>query len=217
MTTPVVKGNRGGDSVPRSLLRRVRQNDTLAWERLVGLCTPLISSWCQRAGLQEADAADVGQEVFRAVHRSIGRFHSDTAGESFCGWLRTITRNKLRDLVRQRRELARGGDGRLEQLPSPEGAEPDTGVTDAYAASLRRRVESIRSGFSAQHWEAFLLVIVAGQTARQAGDAVGLTENAVALAGSRIRKRFREEFGDLLGERGAMPARRPGRFSELPL
>jgi len=45
--------------------------------------------------LQEADAADVGQEVLRAVASGIGHFHYDRERGTFRAWLLQITRNKL--------------------------------------------------------------------------------------------------------------------------
>jgi hypothetical protein len=53
-----------GSSISSSLLLRARAHDPEAWRRLVRVYGPLIYSWCRRAGLQAADAADVDQEVY---------------------------------------------------------------------------------------------------------------------------------------------------------
>src|SRR4051794_38956050 len=83
----------GPDATSPSLLLRVQGNQAAAWERLVELYAPLVYHWCRRARLGEEDTADVFQEVFRAVARTIGAFRRDRAGDTFRGWLRTITRN----------------------------------------------------------------------------------------------------------------------------
>jgi RNA polymerase sigma-70 factor (ECF subfamily) len=61
--------SRGATST--SLIRRVKDRDDEAWERLLDLYVPLVYSWCRRSGMQTEDAADVVQEVFRAVLRGI--------------------------------------------------------------------------------------------------------------------------------------------------
>src|SRR3954467_15472366 len=85
----------------RSLLERVRADDAAAWDRLVALYAPLVLHWCRRWDLQDQDSADVFQEVFQAVARHIADFRKDNEGDTFRGWLRTITRNKVRDHFRR--------------------------------------------------------------------------------------------------------------------
>src|SRR4051794_36638433 len=93
---------RDSTSTSRSLLRRMRADDPAAWERLVTLYAPLVWYWCQRAGLPLQDAADVAQEVFQAVATHVDHFHGDRPGDTFRGWLRRITANKVRDHFRKR-------------------------------------------------------------------------------------------------------------------
>jgi RNA polymerase sigma factor (sigma-70 family) len=80
-----------------SLLQRVKAQDGDAWRRLTELYGPTVYGWCRRAGLSPDDAADVGQEVFRAVVTAVDGFRRDQPGDSFRGWLCTITQNKIRD------------------------------------------------------------------------------------------------------------------------
>src|SRR5271165_3129364 len=96
-------GSQPSTSTSRSLLERVRADDSAAWDRLVSLYAPLVLYWCRRWGLQDEDAADVFQEVFLAVATHIGRFHKTQPGDTFRGWLRTITSNKVLDLFRRRK------------------------------------------------------------------------------------------------------------------
>src|SRR5437763_16651665 len=103
------------DATSLSLLERVRANQPSAWERLVELSAPLVCHWCRRCGLSPEDTADVFQEVFRSVAEHIDGFRRDRPGDSFRGWLRAITGNKVRDHFRRRRgrpEAAGGSDPR---------------------------------------------------------------------------------------------------------
>ena len=90
----------------RSLIARVRSDDAAAWERLVGLYAPLVFHWCRRATCRTEDASDVFQEVFQAVAHDIGGFRKEQPGDTFRGWLRTITRSKALDHFRRRRGAA---------------------------------------------------------------------------------------------------------------
>jgi RNA polymerase sigma-70 factor (ECF subfamily) len=95
-----------------SLLLRVQDNDQGAWTRLVNLYAPLVYHWCGKAQLNADDMADVFQETFRAVARNIREFRRDRAGDSFRGWLRTITQNKIRDHFRRQEHEPRAAGGR---------------------------------------------------------------------------------------------------------
>ncbi len=98
--------DRGGGVEPASisstLLEQVRSRRPEAWRRLVDLYGPVVYRWCRQLGVETADAADVMQEVFVAVAAGLARFRHDRPGDSFLGWLRTITRNKVCDEFRRR-------------------------------------------------------------------------------------------------------------------
>src|ERR1700733_5475411 len=85
----------------RSLLARVQADEPQAWERLVHIYAPLVLHWCRRHGLQDQDLADVFQDVFQAVVTHVSRFRKERADDTFRGWLRRITQNKLRDHYRR--------------------------------------------------------------------------------------------------------------------
>src|SRR5262245_44736977 len=89
------------DSTSLSLLDRARAGEPAAWQRMVQLYEPLVRRWCRREHRQEADAADVSQNVFAAVARNIEQFRGEVDRGTFRGWLRTITHNKIADLWRK--------------------------------------------------------------------------------------------------------------------
>src|SRR5262249_40117518 len=74
-------------STSTSLLQRLRARDPVAWERLCQIYGPLVYRWARSSGLQDTDAADVVQEVFRSVAVSLDHFHHDAPTDSFRGWL----------------------------------------------------------------------------------------------------------------------------------
>jgi len=85
----------------------------------------LIYGFCRNRGLQDADAADVAQEVMRAVSRAIGSFDYQPQQGKFRSWLFTVTRNKFNNFLERRRRQPQGTGETvmqeyLEAQPCPE-------------------------------------------------------------------------------------------------
>ena len=183
------------------LLVRVRAQDPLAWQRLVELYGPLVHAWCRRGLDREEDRADVFQEVFRAVAIHVGEFRNDRPGDSFRGWLATITRNKVRDHCRRQagRPQAVGGSAahqafqEVPELPELDEAESMSEQT----ALVSRALNLIRGDFEEATWQAFWRSAVEDQPAGQIAADLNLSPNAVYKAKARVLRRLREEVGDL--------------------
>jgi RNA polymerase sigma-70 factor (ECF subfamily) len=185
----------GPGSTSSGLVEGVRRRDPEAWRRLAHLYGPLVYRWCRRAGLAERDAEDVLQKVFLTVALRIGDFHHGGPGDTFRGWLWTITRNKVGDWFRRSgHERAAGGaagQALLAELPAPPGAEPPE-----EGALYHRALALIRTEFTEPTWQAFWRVVVEGQNPADVAADLGLTRNAVYIARSRVLRRLREELGD---------------------
>jgi RNA polymerase sigma-70 factor (ECF subfamily) len=189
------------ESTSRTLLERARARDLSAWNRLLHLYRPLVLYWCRRAGVTDADADDVCQEVFTAVASGLDRFRRDQPGDSFRAWLRGITRNKLLHHQERRRgqPLAQGGTDAqrwLQEHPANPLEDPDPPEQDR--ALYRRGLELVRSEFPDHTWLAFWRTAVDGQAAPDVAAELGLSPAAVRQARSRVLRRLREELGDLL-------------------
>jgi RNA polymerase sigma-70 factor (ECF subfamily) len=95
--------NNNNQGTRASLLLQLRDaQNAAAWEQFVAIYTPLIFWFCCRQGLQEADAADVSQEVMRAVARAMQSFDYDPRRGKFRNWLLTVVRSKVSNLLRNR-------------------------------------------------------------------------------------------------------------------
>jgi RNA polymerase sigma-70 factor (ECF subfamily) len=190
-------------SVGASLLERLRAGQAGAWKRLAGLYGATVYVWCRRAGVSEADAPDVSQEVFTAVARRIADFRRERPGDSFRAWLWTITRNKVRDHWRLLAEQVRAAGGTaaqevMNQVAEPAGPESEAGAEPHPGDLYLRALELIRSEFEERTWKAFLMVTVEGRMPAEVAAELGTTPGAVYIAKCRVLKRLREEFGDLL-------------------
>jgi RNA polymerase sigma-70 factor, ECF subfamily len=201
--TPLSSNLAAGASTSSSLLERARTNDCEAWARLVDWAGPLVYHWCCRAGVPASDREDVFQEVFLAVSTGLPGFRRDCPGDTFRGWLLTITRHKIIDLARRRlaQPHAAGGSEAYQRLLAVTDEVLSESVPtgpDAPQQRLRRAVEAIRGEFEAQTWRAFWRTAVDGLSAPEAARELGMTSAAVRKAKSRVLARLREEFGDLL-------------------
>ncbi len=184
-----------------SLLERIRACDQEAWERFVHLYTPLVYRWCRQAGLRQIDAADVGQEVFRAVAHGIGNYRHDRPSDTFRGWLRVLTRRKVADFGRRQDpcQAAGGSDAlaRLQRFADDETPEPASEQEDRLLV-LRRALDLVLRDFEEKTRQAFWRVVLEGQPAAEVAQALGVTPNAVYLAKSRVLRRLRDEFAGCL-------------------
>jgi RNA polymerase sigma-70 factor (ECF subfamily) len=191
------------DETSLTLLQQVQANHEDAWDRLVDLYAPLVRYWCRRSQLQEEDVAEVFQESFRAVAASIQNFRRDRNEDSFRGWLRTITTNKIRDHFRrvEGQALAEGGSVgqlKLAQLSDPLTEEEENSEQDILRASVHKMMEAVQGDFEPRTWQAFWGCQVEGRGTDEIGAQLKMTPAAVRKAKYRVLRRLREEFDDLI-------------------
>ena len=69
-----------------SLLVQIRDGaNHAAWQEFAHLYGPVVYGFARQRGLQDADAADIVQDVFRSVASSIGRLDYDRHQGTFRG------------------------------------------------------------------------------------------------------------------------------------
>ncbi|HWG45896.1 MAG TPA: sigma-70 family RNA polymerase sigma factor [Gemmataceae bacterium] len=180
-----------------TLLVRLRDpQDKAAWTEFVDLYAPLVYGYARKQGLQDADAADLTQEVLGAVAGAVDRLEYDPARGAFRNWLFTIVRRKLSNWRAAQSGRPRGsGDEsihqRMEQCPAPAEREAEWDLeweerVFAWAcAQVRRDVTETT-------WQAFWRTAIDDQPGKQVADALGLTIAAVYRARSRVLARLKE-------------------------
>ena len=186
-----------------TLLDRARANEADAWARLVTLYIPLVRHWCLVGGLQPTDVDDVVQEVCRAALSGLANFRRDRPGDTFRGWLRTITRTALALHFRRRARVpvASGGSAafaRIQEVPDPAPELPEDDPSDEIRGLHRRALELVRGEFEDRTWQMFWLTAVEDRASADVAARFGVTPVAVRKARSRVLRRIREEIGDLL-------------------
>ncbi len=177
---------------PASLLERVRTSaDPEAWPQFVRLYLPFVCYWGRRSGLQDADVADLSQEVFTQLFRKLPSFQYDAA-KGFRSWLRAVTLNKVRELARRRGPA-------LDSLP-PDAA--DASLEQAWEAEHRRylaarALQLMQTDFDPTSWRACWALVVEGRPAADVAAGLGITPGAAYAARARILRRLRSELEDL--------------------
>ncbi len=181
-----------------TLLTRLRRaDDQEAWARFVDLYTPLVYYWARRAGLQQADAADLVQEVFAVLVRKLPEFQYD-GQKSFRSWLRAVAINKWRESKRRRSlPIAAIGESGMANLAGPDPA-AEYWETEYSQQLVRRAAELAKSEFSPQMWQACWQFAVGGQPAREVAAELGISVWTVYAAKSRLLRYLREELDGLL-------------------
>ena len=180
-------------ATPVSLLASLRGADNAAaWGRFAEMYTPLLFHWAKRSGLQDADAADLVQEVFAVLVRKLPAFRYESGG-SFRGWLHTVLLNKWREL--RRRQHSAGTGVPLDSLAAPESIEP-LGDEEYRSELIRRALGVLRRDFQAAMWEAFWRTTALGRPAREVAPELGMTANAVHAAKARVLRRFAKNLKD---------------------
>jgi RNA polymerase sigma-70 factor (ECF subfamily) len=189
-----------------TLLNRLKDGgDVDAWREFVRLYGPVVYGFARKRGLQDADAADLMQEVLRSVARNAGRMEYDPKRGTFRGWLYTVTRNKIYNFLTAQKNRPRGaGDsGAQERLDGIPDRQPDR--DDDWDIEYQRRLSAkamdrVKHEFQPNTWQAFWGTAVDGRPAQEVGAELDMSPGAVYVAKSRVLARLRDEVQQLRAE-----------------
>ena len=187
-----------------TLLQRLNdRSDSVAWQRLVDLYTPLINSWLRRQGVSAEDAEDLTQEVLGIVVREVSQFQHNGRAGAFRTWLRTITINCLRQswrsrCVRPQTTRLPNLDSALDQLEDPASDLSRRWDREHDEFVLHRLLDLIEPEFRPATWQAFRRQVIDGAPAEIVAAELGLTVNAVLIAKSRVLSHLRRNAEGLV-------------------
>ena len=188
-----------GDFIPTrySLLSRLQDwDDQDSWRDFFETYWRLIYSMAVKSGLSDAEAQDVVQETIFCVARDISKFKRDPAAGTFKGWLRNLTRWRIRDQLRKRKPSAPDEPGAateafhppdLEELPDPGNdgleamweAEWQTNLIEAAMARIKHRVKE-------EHFQILELCVLRQWPASKVARTLGINIARVYLAKHRL-------------------------------
>jgi RNA polymerase sigma factor (sigma-70 family) len=191
-----------------TLLVRIRDaQDGEAWADFTALYSPLIYGFARKYGLQDADAADLTQDVLQLVAAAFKGQQYDAGRGSFRPWLYTVVRNQVRKMLGRRKAHQQGAGGteaqvRLEQHLSPERDETDQWNADYQQRMFVHAASQVRGDFKDATWRAFWATSVERRPAKEVAAVLELTVAAVYLAKGRVMARLKEQIEMLQGESG---------------
>lgn len=183
---------------PVSLLERLKvREDRAAWDRFVQLYVPLLYYWVRQTGLQEADAADLVQDVLTVLVVKMPDFVRRSDG-SFHAWLKTLVMNARRDQLKRKQPVQAGGD---EAPLDPFTPDPlDAFIETEYRGHLLlQALRIMQADFAPPTWRAVWAWVVEGRPAEEAAREHGLTLGGLYAAKCRVLNRLRAELAGLAG------------------
>jgi RNA polymerase sigma factor (sigma-70 family) len=192
----------------RSLVLRLRDpRDEAAWAEFVDIYEPLVYRLGRNKGLQDADAQDLCQEVFRAVASAIERWDPDPAKGKFRAWLFRIARNLLVNfLASQRRSIRGSGSSSVQEMLEAQPA-GDAQAEAEFRAEFQRRAfrwaaEQVKPSFTDSTWQAFWRTGVEHRPIAAVAKELGISVGAVYIARSRVLAWLRERVEQLTEDSG---------------
>lgn len=186
-----------------SLLMRLRDaRDEDAWREFAEIYGPLVYRYCRKNNLQDADAADLVQEVMRSVSGAIGRLDYDRNLGRFRGWLLTIATNRLRNWIESRGRHPQGtGDSDMQEQLANISAEDETFWDREYEQRVFEwAAERVKATFQESTWAAFWMTAVEAREPKDVAEQLGISVGAVHIAKSRVLARIKEQV-ERIGDR----------------
>lgn len=182
---------------------RVRDSQDIgAWEEFASLYGPLIHRVACKNGLQDADAADLVQDVLTSISQSIGRLDYDPNLGRFRSWLFTVARNRMANFaVRQGRHPRGSGDSGIQRAIEVKSV-ADSELARIWDEEYERRVfqwavDRTRPNFATETWQAFWGTAVDGHKPTEVAKRLGMSVGAVYIAKSRVIARLKETISQV--------------------
>jgi len=203
-----------------SLIGRLQDwEDQRSWQEFFNTYWKLIYSVALKAGLTDVEAQEVVQETVISVARKMPEFTSDPAAGSFKSWLLTLTRWRIGDQLRKRRNAfsddhskVRGPGPPAKNTPEEPGprtstieriADPKTGVLERLWNEewekniLEIAVEHVKSRVDPEEFQLFDFHVLKQWPARKVASKLGLPLARVYFAKYKITRLLKRSLKGL--------------------
>ena len=180
------------------LVRETRKGDIEAFQRLFQKYHRRVYNLIYRMVGNEADAADLTQEVFVRVYNSLHNLRSD---EAFYGWVRTVATNLTRDHFRKVGRTIRTES--LDEKIRLDGGEVEREVEDwshnpervTEKKDLRNAVQKAISSLSEEQRTVVALHHIDGMDVKEIAEMLHIPTGTVKSRLSRAREDLKRKLG----------------------
>lgn len=188
------------DTTRASLLLRIRDRaDSVAWQEFDSVYRPLLHRYARACKLDDAECDDVEQYCMAAIYRHISRFDYDPDKGRFRGWLRTLVKNRVSNIVRARREhLAESQDFKRAQLREPV---PDEEFDRIWMQEhLRHCLGVIRGEVDVNTFQAFRMYVIEERPVEQVCEELGINRSRLYKIKWHLTQKLQEKMNELFGD-----------------
>ena len=195
-----------------SLIVRLKDSrNDLAWTEFVCAYEPFLTRLVCKQGTPDRHVADVTQQLFIAIAKSVDGWKSDGKTASFRRWLGCVARNVvIKFMVRERKQITgQGGSDFLTALEATVDPSTDAELIRQYEQELTLwAAERVRSEFRESSWRAFWETEVVGRPIAEVSAELGVSAGSVYMSRSRIFARSRVVIEEVLDEDCKQTSRR---------
>ncbi len=173
------------------LVAQAKAGDVEAFSQLVERHQEKIYQVVRRLVRNHEDAADLTQETWMTVYRSLAGFREQA---SFPTWVYRIAVNLTLNYLRKKQKE------KFRQTLDEGRPEGKTARTEDFLANpaedfqLREKVEQAVASLPLPYRSAFILVAYEGMSHRQAAELLGCSENTVAWRMHKARKKLQKQL-----------------------
>jgi RNA polymerase sigma-70 factor (ECF subfamily) len=165
-----------------------------AWKQFDDRYRPILIGFARRLGLSEADAIDVAQETMVQFVKEYREGKYDRERGRLRSWLLGISRYRVAGVYRKR-ATSRISRGESAMVDLPRDDDYDKAWdTERRMAVLREALDRLRSStkIADKTIQAFEMVAIQQLSTAQVAADLGISENDVYLAKSRVASKLRE-------------------------
>lgn len=188
------------DTTRASLLLRIKnQRDAEAWAEFDSIYRPILRRYAKAWRLPEEEAQDVVQLCMLAIHEHIAGFDYDPKKGRFRAWLKTMVCNRVKNLLRDRREKpADSGDLKRAQAREPTPEEEFERIW--MEEHLKHALEFVRSEVDGASFDAFQRYVIEEKPVNAVCDEFGMSAAKLYKIKWRLTQKLRKKMTEFTGE-----------------
>ncbi len=186
-------------TLPSLLVRLKDRQDAAAWNTFDRIYRPMLHRFALSFGLDHADTEDIVQQCMTAVQERIATFDYDREKGKFKSWLRIMMNNKIRNLLRDRKEQP-GDSGDFKGLPAREDSPEEVFETLWLEEHLWHCLRLLRDEVEEPTYLAFQHYVIEQWPIEKVCRELNMKANHVYTIKWRLTERIAAKMRELLGD-----------------